>query len=201
MRTTLRALLLLGAATLTVSPMRGQQTAAAPSDLRSHAAQEVDLAFTYAPMRSDLTNTTPFWSQGGGFELSAGFYHGLGIAMDINGSHAGNAGGSGVSLNIVNTTFGPRYTWAPHLQRYSVFGQGLIGESHGFDSIFIDPAGAQTSANSFALEVGGGFDFNLSRHLALRPIEANWLRTQFTNGRSNVQNNLRLGAGVVLRLR
>jgi peptidoglycan-associated lipoprotein len=82
-----------------------------------------------------------------------------------------------------------------------LFGQGRIGESHDFDSVFTDSGGAQTSASSFALEAGGGFDWRVSRRFAVRPIEANWLCTQFNNGSITVQNNLPLGAGVVQRLR
>lgn len=201
MRNTLRVLLLMGAAALTVFPIRGQQTSAAPSQGHHWTGQEVDFAFTYVPMRSNQTSTAEFWSQGAGFELSSDFYRGFGLAIDINGSHVNNINGTGVNLNTVNSVFGPRYAWAPHSHRYSAFGQALVGESHGFDSVFTNPAGAQTSASSLALEVGGGFDLNVGRHLAVRPVQANWLRTQFDNGNTDVQNNLRLGAGVVLRLR
>jgi len=198
MRHSLRVLLLAGAAAFATIPMQGQQATAASGGTNE---QQVDVAFTYSPAYSNLTNTTSFWSQGGGAEISATVYHGLGIAADINGTHATNIGGSGVNLNMVNTLFGPRYKWSPRSHRYSVFGQGLIGESHGFDSVFTDTAGAQTSASSFALQVGGGFDWSINRRFAVRPIEANWLRTQFSNAGTNVQNNMRLGAGVVLHLR
>jgi hypothetical protein len=43
-------------------------------------------------------------------------------------------------------------------------------------------------------------DIRLSKHLAVRALEAGWLRTQFPNAGSNVQNNLTLGGGVVFRL-
>lgn len=36
--------------------------------------------------------------------------------------------------------------------------------------------------------------------LAIRPFQADYFLTQFTNGANNRQNNLRLSAGVVLRL-
>ena len=37
-------------------------------------------------------------------------------------------------------------------------------------------------------------------HFAMRAIRADWIRIQFPNGATNIQNTLRLGAGVVPRL-
>ena len=36
---------------------------------------------------------------------------------------------------------------------------------------------------------------------ALRAFEADWLRTQMPNATTNVQNNLRLGAGLIYRFK
>jgi hypothetical protein len=41
----------------------------------------------------------------------------------------------------------------------------------------------------------------LTRHVSLRVIQANWLRTQMPNATTNVQNNLLLRAGVVFHAR
>jgi hypothetical protein len=189
MRTLLRNLLLWGAATtLTTSSLLGQ--APAPR-------HEVDLAVTYLAQRSNFTPGQFFWRQGGTFELSAEAYHGFGIAMNIAGSEASNIQGTGIDLNTLTTTFGPRYTW--HRHKVAVFGQGLIGESHAWNSFFPQTGGAVTDANTFALQVGGGVDLHIGRHFAVRPIQADWVRTQFPNATTNIQNNLRLGAGIVLR--
>ena len=112
--------------------------------------------------------------------------------MDIAGNRASNISPSGVGLTMITTTFGPRYTWSHTLRgefqkRISLFGQTLIGEAHGLDSTFPSPAAAQSDANVFALQTGGGVDLAFSRHFAIRPLEANWLRTQFPNGASNIQ--------------
>jgi hypothetical protein len=50
-----------------------------------------------------------------------------------------------------------------------------------------------------ALCIGGGVNVALRHRLALRAFEADWLRTQLPDGTTNVQNNLRLGAGLVFR--
>jgi hypothetical protein len=79
--------------------------------------------------------------------------------------------------------------------------QGLVGGARGFGSIFPGPNGVQGSATSLAILTGGGLDVRLNSYLSLRPIEANYLRTQLPNGEANEQNQLRLGAGIVLRVR
>jgi hypothetical protein len=56
---------------------------------------------------------------------------------------------------------------------------------------------ANDSADSLALYAGGGVNLRLKNRFALRAIEANWLRTQMPNATTNVQNNLRLGAGLI----
>jgi hypothetical protein len=190
MRITLRNLLLWGAAiTLTTSSLWGQ----APAPER-----EVDLAVTYLAQRSNLTPGQVFWRQGGTVELSAEAYHGFGIAMNIAGSETGNILGTGIDLNALTTTFGPRYTW--HRRKVAAFGQGLIGESHAWNTLIPQSGGAISTYNAFALQAGGGVDLRLGRHFALRPIQADWIRTQFPNATTNVQNNLRLGAGIVFRI-
>jgi hypothetical protein len=160
--------------------------------------QEVDLAVTYSTEHSNLTNGENFWRQGGGIELSAEAFHGLGVVANVTGTHVDTAANSGVSLTTITTTFGPRYIWSKG--KVVVFGQGLIGESHGTEGIFPSTTGALNEWNSFALQVGGGVDMRIAHHFAVRAIQGDWIRTQFPNGATNVQNTLRLGVGVVLRL-
>ena len=193
MRLSLRNLLLWGATTILAgNTVQGQ--APAPGH------NEVDLAVIYAAQRSNLNTGSFFWRQGGSFELSTVMTHGLGIAMDITGGEAKNIAGTGIDLNTLTTTFGPRYTWSRPSRKIAFFGQGLIGESHGWNSLFPATGGATSDFNTFAVQVGGGVDLRLSRHFAVRPIQADWIRTEFPNATTNVQNNLRLGAGVVLRI-
>lgn len=191
MRMSFRNLLLWAAATTFITTSCWGQ--------RPAPKREVDIAFTYLAQRSNLTPGQFFWRQGGAFELSAEAYHGFGLAMNIAGSTATNINGTGVDLNTLSTTAGPRYTW--HRRKVAVFGQGLIGESHAWNSLFPQTGGAVSSFDSFALQVGGGLDLHVGRHLAVRPIQADWVRTQFPNATTNVQNDLRLGTGVVIRIR
>jgi hypothetical protein len=177
----------------------------APAGLFAQQRPELDVAVTYSAQRGTVLGGGDFWAQGGSAEVAATFYHGLGMAMNIAGTHTSNISPSGVALTTVTSTFGPRYTWSHPLHQksvkgFSLFGQTLIGVAQGLDSVFPSPAGAQSDAQDFALQAGGGVDLLLSRHFAVRALQADWVRTQFPNGASNVQNNLRLGAGIVFRL-
>jgi outer membrane immunogenic protein len=191
MRRMLRTLFLLGVAIPTAN--LDAQSARANSS-------EVDVAVTYNAMRGTLITGSSFWQQGGGVDLSATFYHGFGAVANIAGARVSNINGTGVNLTMVTELFGPRYTWVTKSGRVAIFGQELIGEANGLDSVFTSPQGALSSSNSFALLSDGGMDIRLSKHLAVRPLEAGWLRTQLPNAGSNVQNSLTLGGGVVFRL-
>ena len=177
----------------------------AQQDANKRTESEVDLAVTYSAVLSNLTTGSNFWLQGGGAELSATFYRGFGVTAAVTGTYANNISPTGTDLTMITTTFGPRYAWSHKFsahpeRRLVLFGHGLIGESNGIYSVFPNPSGAQSSANSFALQVGGGADADISRHFGIRLLEADWFRTQFPNGTTSVQNNLRLGAGIVIRM-
>jgi hypothetical protein len=56
--------------------------------------------------------------------------------------------------------------------------------------------------NKFAMTVGGGLDIGVSRHVAIRLIQAEYLMTSFENlstGKSARQNDMRLSSGIVFR--
>jgi hypothetical protein len=178
--------------------------AGAVAQQKSAQSQESDLAITYSAEHASLTSGQSFWAQGGSAELTATFYHGLGIAASVTGTHEANISSSGVGLTLVTTTFGPTYTWAMPQHRSSpgplrFLGESLIGIANGADSVFPAPTGAQSVASSLALRIGGGADLELSRHFALRLVHADWLRTQLPNATTNVQNTLHLDGGIVFR--
>jgi hypothetical protein len=170
----------------------------APSSRQEDSSLEV--AITYDATLSNLVSSSRFTLQGGSIQIHGRFYRGWGVVADIAGAHAASINSSGVGLDMVTATFGPRYTWSPAHRKLELFGQGLAGEAWGFNSVFPNAAGATPDANSLAVEAGGGMNFRLSPRLALRAFEANYLRTQMPNSTNNLQNNLRLGAGIVFRL-
>ncbi len=191
--------LLLAASLLMPAAVKAQ----APSPSKEH--HEVDLAATYTEQYSNLVSTPTFWHGGGSVELSAQLQHGFGLAGNVAGTQTNNAAGSGVGLSLITATFGPRYAYyhlmgAERKRSLAVFGQGLFGQAWGFNSYFPTASGAIRSDNSLARQVGGGVDLGLTRHFGVRVFQADWVRTQLPNGTTDVQNTLRLGAGIVFRL-
>jgi hypothetical protein len=195
MRRTIRGRMLLAGACLIFGPyLWGQQSG---SD--SQALPGLEVAVLYNSLLSNVARANRFWMQGGRIQVDGQFWRGLGIEADICGFHAQNANNAGVGLDIVTATFGPRYRWSPAHHRYSLFGHALLGEANGFNGIFPGAGAASDSANSLALQLGGGLDLPVKHRLLLRVFEADWLRTQLPNADTGVQNNIGLAAGVVIR--
>jgi hypothetical protein len=168
----------------------------------------IDLAVTYDVLHTNDITAQSFWMQGGAVELGARAYRGFGIVARVEGSHAGTNSTTREPLNLVTTVFGPRYTVNLRSHRYALFGEGLVGVANGFHSLFSEGsgpvgsvnAGTTSSANALAVDVGGGLDVSLNHRFAIRAIRASYLRTQFPNSTTNVQNSLSLGAGLVMQL-
>jgi hypothetical protein len=194
MRISIRTLALLAGATILTAVSAWAQGAPRPAE------GSLDVAITYDALRANATTTRNFWMQGGSVQLHGQFWHGVGVVADVSGQQTANISGSGVGLDLVTATFGPRYTWTKPHSRYAVFGQALGGEAFAFNSVFPSGSNVVSDANSLAIKLGGGINYSLSHRFALRAIEANWLRTQTPNATTSVQNNLALGAGIVYRL-
>jgi|SRR6187402_28843 len=189
-------LLLAGAATLTTATSEGQ-IAASPKT----QSPTLNVGLMYSANRSNAVGGNNFWGQGGTLEFSADVFHGLGIAFNASSSTATNINTAGADLTTITMTVGPRYTWTPRSRRFDVFGEGLVGDARGTHSLFPTSTGVVTDIDALAIQVGGGVDLRASRRLSVRALQADWVRTQFPNGTTNVQNTLRLGAGLIFRLR
>jgi hypothetical protein len=168
----------------------------------------IDIAVTYDALHTNHITAQSFWMQGGAVELGARLYRGLGMAARVEGLHAGASSANGEPLSLVTAVFGPRYTFETRSRRYAIFAEALAGESNGFHSLFSEGsgpvgavnAGTTSSANTLAVDAGGGLDVRLNRHFAVRVFRASYLRTQFPNTTTNVQNSLSLSAGLVWSL-
>jgi hypothetical protein len=136
-------------------------------------------------------------------DVSIHAFRPLSVVADLTGERATTIGaGAGNDLSLVVFTVGPRLSHRFAGGRFTPFVQGLIGTAHGFDGLFPGSGGSLSgAANARAVLAGGGLDLTINRHIAIRAIQADYLRTQLPNGQSNEQNLLRLGAGVVLRIR
>lgn len=175
-------------------------TAAAQTNGASRS--KVDFAVTFAADRTNAVHNSDQWLTGGSAELGVQAWRGFGVAAKVTGLTTSSIGSQGIPLNLVITTFGPRYRisrFNAKGQGMSIYGEGLIGEANGFKSEFASSAGVTDSSNAFAAEVAGGFDYSLASRIGLRIVEANWTRTQFPNGTTNAQNHLQVGTGIFLR--
>jgi opacity protein-like surface antigen len=73
--------------------------------------------------------------------------------------------------------------------------------SNGFNPGSASNPVTGTSQNNFAAAIGGGVDIAVTNHIAIKPIQVEYVMTQVSPGSvSYVQNNLRYSAGVVFRL-
>jgi hypothetical protein len=173
--------------------------------LTQQATTTTDLAITYVAERAKIASVECgcFWLEGGSMNAAVTFYRGLGIAANITGGQASSVA-PGVDLAKVYLMMGPRYTYRPGKWRGSfgqhgeirIFGEGLAGGVHGFNTIFPSSGGVAGAASSFAFQAGGGLDWTIWKDIGIRVVEADYVRSTLPNGGNSTQNDLRLAAGI-----
>jgi outer membrane immunogenic protein len=159
----------------------------------------IDLGITYSTEHAQLAPGTCgcFWLQGGGGDAALTLWKGFGIAVGVSGELVSNYI-PGVDFSKVSYMGGPRYTYrgAGVPRRLQIFGEGLFGAVHAFSGAFPSGGGIVATANSFALQTGGGVNVLFTRRMSVRVLEVDYVRTQLSNGYANTQNDLRLAVGV-----
>jgi len=155
-----------------------------------------DLAVTYTTLRSTVTPSgNEFWLKGGSIDAAATFRH-FGIALNLSGDFASSIA-PGVNLDELSAMIGPRYTRRVHTKHESRFFIEVLGGGvRGFDSAFPKSTGFVTRAASFTYQAGGGWDVQLTKHIAIRAIEADYVRSYLPNNGNDTQSHLRLAFGV-----
>jgi len=136
------------------------------------------------------------------FNLNGGFVSGefqlspwFGLAGEVTGEHSSKISVLGQDLMLTTFTAGPKISWS-HV-RFTPYGEFLLGGAHAGDSYFPSGASGSSSASSFAFSTGGGLDLNLTQHISLRAVDAQYLHTAFPNGANGVQNHIKIGTGIV----
>jgi len=125
-----------------------------------------------------------------GLTVEAGGYQFNRNLFPVTGSNSGVQGGFSSYL------FGPRLNLRK-FDHFVPFGEFLVGGVHGSSEM----VGGQ-GQNAFALATGGGVDMVLTRNLAWRVAQLDYLLTSlsgFAVGATGRQNSFRAGTGVVLR--
>jgi outer membrane immunogenic protein len=145
-----------------------------------------------------------FGLNGGRADVTLPLNRHVGLVAELSGVHTENIPSSNTGLTLVTYMAGPRVSMPLHLRREAgkvvPFAQALFGGVHGTDGSFPAHSTMSSSANAFAMSMGGGLQVGLSRTLSLRLVQAEYLYTRLPNLFDNYQNNYRIGAGVVLRL-
>jgi opacity protein-like surface antigen len=90
--------------------------------------------------------------------------------------------------------FGPHFAY--RRKKATTFAHALFGAAHSGVRQGNDGGTGSAADTSFAMAIGGGFDVNLTRSFAWR-VQTDYLQTRFS---SEMQNNLRVSTGIVLRI-
>jgi outer membrane protein OmpA-like peptidoglycan-associated protein len=143
-----------------------------------------------------------FNNQGGGASFTYNASRWLGLTAELAGYDFNRnlfpLTGSNSSVNgtMVSYLFGPRLNWRK-FDYFVPFAHFLVGGSHG--GFEMTGTGNQ---NSFALAAGGGVDMVLTKYLAWRVAQLDYLMTNFSGpavGGNARQDDFRAGTGVVFR--
>lgn len=146
---------------------------------------------------------------GGVVSFSYDPYKYLGLVAEFAAGHAGTISVPGVgvipgaSANATSYLFGPKFY--VNRGKFTPFAQVLFG---GVRTVTLLGAAApphDVGGDAFAMAFGGGFDWNATRHVAVRLAQVDYLLTTYSAtsavgaGGTGSQNNFRYSAGVVFR--
>lgn len=129
--------------------------------------------------------TAPSYSLYGGWQAQASFNfnRNFGLTTDFGGQYRSVLG---VRAQQYEYLFGPRVMIRG--RRATFFAHGLVG-----GNTFHATGG---SLHGFATGVGGGLDYNVGNHFAIRVVQADYLRTRLS---STWLNDARVGIGIVFK--
>ncbi len=139
------------------------------------------------------------------FDMNGGFVFGtvhltdwFGISGEFTGGHSSNISTLGQGLTLTTFTAGPRVSHTvPPI--YSVWrSAGRRSARKRFLLSYQDLQLARASS-SFAVSTGGGLDVSLNPRYSIRALDLQYLRTSFPNGVNNEQNQLMIGAGLLIK--
>jgi hypothetical protein len=156
---------------------------AAPTAAQSNRTPSVEVFGGPSILRNGLS--APSYSLYGGWQAQANFNFSsyIGVTADFGGQYRSILG---VRAQQYEYMFGPRVTLRGH--RATLFAHGLVG-GNTFHA-------AGSSLHGFAAGVGGGLDYNIGNHFAIRVIQADYLKTRLSN---QWFNDARIGVGIVLK--
>lgn len=164
---------------------------------------EVFGGYSYVRADASIFGTTNGYNfNGGSGSFAFNVLPSLGIVGDVGGYRfSGGTGLPGGQGTVITYMFGPKFSY--HAGRFTPFAQSLFGGARlTGDVLCLGEGNCPGSQTSFAMALGGGLDWNLTPHIGLRVIQAEYLMTQFNIlgvSSSSQQNNARISAGVTVR--
>jgi Outer membrane protein beta-barrel domain len=163
------------------------------SYVRAHPANETDEP-TVKFVPSPLPN---FNLHGGEGSLTYNFNKYVGGVLDFAGYQSSKLSAlyPWQHGNMYTYLAGPRFSYRSS-SRFTPYAQVLFGPAVTRSRLYFEQ-----NQTEFAMTIGEGMDFRVNRRLSLRPFEADYLLTHFKEDDDfftrRVQNNLRLGVGLV----
>ena len=177
------------------------------SDQTEHAPA-VELFGGYSYIRFNdkrLLDKENFDLHGGTGSIAGNVNRWFGLVADFAGYKVTGLP-SGTSGTASTYLFGPKFSHRG--ERWTPFAQFLFGFAHVKSDVTTPlPPGSGSDffsagsfhQNAFATALGGGFDLTLTKHVAWRVLQAEYLFTKFPDGNNNQQNNIRAATGLVFR--
>jgi hypothetical protein len=169
---------------------------------------EVTANYSYLRFNPENSNIiAPFSLNGGGISGVYFFNSMIGIKAEFEGygSTTRNLKESGqpVSANLFTYNVGPEFKF--RTAHFEPFVDAMFGGAHS--NAFVNVCNAtecigSPSNNAFDFIIGGGIDIPVTKSIAIRPIELDFVLTRFGNAftnSNNNQSNLRYQAGVQFR--
>ncbi len=114
--------------------------------------------------------------RGAGASVTYDFNNWFGLTLDTSTHWGSRETGIGKRIDdaaFSNLSFGPKLTYRHN--RFSPFFEVLVGDQRLMPDAFYD-------VDKFGIMVGGGLDINLSRHVALRLIRADYVVSSYRYG-------------------
>jgi len=150
---------------------------------------EVGLNYSWLHVNSanqDLQRT----ASGGSGSFAYNINNVVGLVADFGG-----VANTRINDRLLTYMFGPRFNWRHG--RLTAYTQFLFGGGY----VWNDLNTRSITQNAFATAAGGGLNYTLTKHIALNPIQVEYVMTQIdsTKGFGSHQNDVRYAGGIVLR--
>lgn len=163
---------------------------------------QVEVGLNYSLFHSNLhEDASQVTSNGGSGYFVYNINRTLGAVADFGAYHNGSVHGRLDSDTTFTYLFGPRFNLR-HWSRITPYVQALFGGARVSATTNFGTTRASSDQNGFASAAGGGVDIAVTHHIAIKPIQVEYVMSQvpsFTTNRNSFQNSLRYSAGVVVQ--